>query len=510
MSDYKNTSIRLATILLFALAIRIYYFTGLGVGDDVIYITQTLAHAMSGMWPPVHDHWSTRIGLTLPTALLLRWLGYEPWVFVLFPLAASMVKVLVCFMVGKAILGEKGGLIASLILATFPLDIIYATHVYPDTLIGLFSSVALISWVWALQTDRHAYFITTGVFLGVAYFCHETIIMQAPVYLALWLLLSRKISFRYFWVLLIPAAFVVTEMLLYYLSTHDMFYRFDSILAQQSNPDNLKKYIATPASGLPFLLPPLFMLVGSHEYGLYMLVAILLSIAMLSKPNPLRPYALWLFFGYIWLYYGTTVPYHWIPLAHDPRYSMYLTIPASLLIAAGILKLTNLYRWVFLTVLVITGALAPAVEEGNFALKPYQLFLESSYAHSATMGCYNYMVARWVSGFDRLVDYGYSTELGCGSRQTEIEKIKGSASMPLKTARFAVLSEKRESSKIRELESQGWSIAEKIPGKARDARAVIARILLLIPGQKSRANNILNPPGLLVLKHPVISSSKYH
>src|SRR6266852_3036360 len=74
---------KLAGLLGLALVVRLLFFTGMALGDDVFYATQAVALAESGSWPPEPYHWQTRLGMVLPTALAVKLLGPQPLAFVL-------------------------------------------------------------------------------------------------------------------------------------------------------------------------------------------------------------------------------------------------------------------------------------------------------------------------------------------------------------------------------------------------------------------------------------------
>jgi hypothetical protein len=122
------------------------------------------------------------------------------------------------------------------------------------------------------------------------------------------------------------------------------------------------------------------------------------------------------------------------------------------------------------------------------------------------MGCYNYIVTRWVTGFGSPADFSYSTELGCGSRQKQIEQMHAVSRVTLANAKYVVVSQQRDSQQIKALEKAGWSVVEHYPGQATATRALVAKLLLKAPGQQSRAENILRPPGLVVLARQGSSS----
>ena len=305
---------------------------GWGAGDDVIYLSQILAHVESGHWPPLAYHWSTRLGLTLPTVLVVKVFGLHPIAFVLLPLLASVLKIYIAYRVVLHLLDSEHALLVAAILAVYPLDVLYATSLYPDTLVGTLSTIALLLWISALKGDSACSYALCGLFLGGSYLCHETVAMQAPIYFALWLVLSRRLNINLAWVLVAPVTVLGLESALYAITADDPLYRIHSILAQQSKPENLK-VILGDGSSVHFWTEPLVMVITNHEYWVWMLLALVLAVAALRGKNRLEVFAIWVLVGFLWSYFGTTTPTDWVPLARDPRYSLYLTVPSAVLIA---------------------------------------------------------------------------------------------------------------------------------------------------------------------------------
>ncbi|MEM7407471.1 MAG: glycosyltransferase family 39 protein [Pseudomonadota bacterium] len=488
-------------ILVLAVVLRLLFFTGLGAGDDVIYVTQTLAHAVGGAWPPHADHWSTRLGVTGPTTLFIWLFGPNPWGFLAFPFLISLVKVVFCYGVALAVLrGRFAALAVGIFAAVFPMDVIYASHLFPDTLNGFFSSVALVYWIRLLRTEQIRDGVVVGMFLGLAYLCHETVILQAPIYIGLWLFASRRIRPAFFMILIVPTTFVVAEAVLYWATTGEPLYRFSSMLAQQENPKNLA-VIFSSTSGGGIWTDPLLMLISSHEYGLLMIAAMICAIAELVRGGQLRGYALWLLIGYVWSYYGTTVPHDWVPLARDPRYTLFMTLPAALLLAQYLALMTSHLRTAALVLLAVTSAGAAALERGSGALEPYRKFAQSEFAERGTMLPYDYVIAHYVAGFERSVEFGYGPELGCGSRHAQLSAVANLKARPLAQAKHVAISGTRNRALLADLRSAGWSVVAEFPGEPSAARALVGQILKRVPSQAERAERLLSPPGLVVLAH---------
>src|SRR5207237_584937 len=113
LSPASRRAVTIGGLMLLALASRLAFFTGLSLGDDVFYALQATSHAFNHMWPPEPYHWQTRLGVTGPTALALLAFGKHPLTFVLWPLLASTLTVLVCYVIARQFVGERVALLAA-------------------------------------------------------------------------------------------------------------------------------------------------------------------------------------------------------------------------------------------------------------------------------------------------------------------------------------------------------------------------------------------------------------
>src|SRR5262245_53235961 len=118
-----KTALGLSLVLALAVAVRLWYFTGLALGDDTLYAAQVIANARGGFWPPAPYHWHTRLGVTVPAALAVRLFGLHPLAFVLWPLAASLGGIVLAYRVGGDCGGPRAAWLAAVLAAAFPLDI---------------------------------------------------------------------------------------------------------------------------------------------------------------------------------------------------------------------------------------------------------------------------------------------------------------------------------------------------------------------------------------------------
>jgi hypothetical protein len=488
-------------ILVIALALRLLYFTGMALGDDVFYITQAMSLSQTGHWPPEPYHWHTRLGVIFPTVLSIKALGAQPLAFVLWPLLASTSGVLVCYLVAEKLAGSQVARLAAIFQAAFPLEVIYSTHLFPDVLVALFSTLGLWCWIRGLRLGEARDFLACGAFFAVGYLCRETIVMEVPIYLTLWILEGCPRHHRMLLTLLMPVLVVSLECGLYAATAGSAFYRWNAVLAQQRNAVNLK-LIQESTSGGTFWTDPLLMIVTSHEFGLYHLAALVIAPVALFRWPSARPFAIWLLVGFFWTFYGTTVPTSWVPLQRDPRYAASLTVPSVVLLARGLGRVPVTVRWPIAAVLLGSGIFAAGLDQGQSILAPHRAFVRTTYAQESSLEPFEYVGARWVIGLGHPAVFGCASDQGRGSVVQLLEGLEGTVLYPTERARYFVFSPQRRPELMKKMQKGGWIVVETIPGVVVSSRAIIAQFLKGIPSQQARVERIRHPPGLVVMQNP--------
>jgi hypothetical protein len=473
----------------------------MALGDDVFYITQSLSLAEEGRWPPAPYHWNTRLGVILPTVVSMKMLGTRPLAVVLWPLLASTSSVLVCYLVVREIVGPRIARLAMIFQAAFPLEVIYSTHLFPDVIVALLSTLSLWCWIRALRTGHVRSFLGSGAFLAAGYLCRETVVMEVPIYLALWASLGCPRRARMVWTVVVPIAVIVMECGLYAATAGTAFYRWSGILAQQRDSNNLA-LIQASVSGGNFWTDPLLMIATNQEFGLYQVAAFVIGIFALWRWPPARPFAIWWLVGFLWTFYGTTLPTRWVTLQRDPRYAASLTVPSVSLLAYCLDSSPWRVRWPAILLFLTSGLFAAGLEQGQSILSPLRTLARSAYIHDASLEPFEYVGAHWVDGLSKPTDFACANDRGRGSVVGLLEGLDGTPIRNSGDLRYFVFSPQRRPDLSEKLRSEGWTVAEEIPGSPTASRALVAALINVLPSQRERAGRIAHPPGLIVMQNP--------
>lgn len=187
----------LPCILLVALVLRVFYFSGMTGYDEFAYV-HIAWNMLMGVFEPaaVEDYFGLRYPLLVPVAALFAAFGVGPLAAAIVPLCASLGNVGVAHSLGRTLGPSGAGLVAALLHAVFPLSVVYGTVLYPEELIGLLSGLAVLFFLRA-QGDgdraRSRWALGSGVVMGLAAWLRPTALALALL-LALVALVSRQLG----------------------------------------------------------------------------------------------------------------------------------------------------------------------------------------------------------------------------------------------------------------------------------------------------------------------------
>jgi len=143
------------------------------------------------------SHWSMRLGVIFPTAVMYRLFGHSEIAYYTLPFLSAVAFTLSTFFIGLLLFNRKVALIAASWLALLPGFLNEAGHLLPDITASACLNIGVILLLLCdgsnEKRDRWR-LIVSGAFFGWAYLCKEYFAVFALlVPLALWL---RGISFK--------------------------------------------------------------------------------------------------------------------------------------------------------------------------------------------------------------------------------------------------------------------------------------------------------------------------
>lgn len=352
---------RIVVILLLILALaattRILAFKGVAGWDDLNYART--AHFISvGEYSQkvipqaTHElaHYS-RLGLILPTALMIRIFGMNEFALSVYPMLCSLLLVLLAYAIGENLLGAKEGLIAALVIALFPLEVIDATLTMPDipSMFWFTLSLYLIIRYEKKQgrPRRWLYLLGSGLSFGIAYMHRETVVycgLLIVAYFIYKIISERRVDWTYSFLLLGFLAVLTAETLFFYATTGDALFRLHCVqvhIDTEVSVGFFKKYssVAGFSNVLKRLTIDYFrMFFQSPKHFALIMVATAIGFVYCLLKRIRKSYIVlaWFLALLVILDFATSSLKAYAPLGLNPRYFAYLDLPAALIIAASL------------------------------------------------------------------------------------------------------------------------------------------------------------------------------
>lgn len=231
--------------------------------------------------------------------------------------------------------GPKIGLLGALLVALYPMDILFASLVSPDSFIPVLASLSVLFYLMGYDEQRRVhrtvFVLLSGLMIGIATGVRETSVFlfaALAVYQALRDFRRLKPLILVFAGLCIP---VCAELAFYYFNTGDLFFRSHrtagaEALVKGADPDAVVSLLFYPKVMFGFDRT------GLATYGLmWWLAAGGLFLSLLRKVKKGLLPVLWLVIPFLGFEFGTQSIRELIPIMKNYNYLSLLTTPAALL-----------------------------------------------------------------------------------------------------------------------------------------------------------------------------------
>jgi 4-amino-4-deoxy-L-arabinose transferase-like glycosyltransferase len=352
--------VALATVVfVLAVILRLVSFSGLVASDDVNY-ARYARQIVDGVYSLELHHQAARPGVILPTALFYWLFGVSEWTTVAWPLlCSSLAAALVAFLAGR-LYGYTAAIVAGALAATFPVDVRFATVLFPEPVVGAFAAAAGILYWEAGRRASSVLASASGLLLGVAFLAKEPAAFLVVAFAAAWMLERR-------WKLVAALALgagavVVAEAAWYWYLRGDWLFRFHA-LATHNNLFQRSVEHGAPGDLVYRLVKayPRMMLYPSFDFGVHSLVALVLgAVALLVRfrEHATRWLFLWAAIPFIYLDWGSSSLTAYIPIPTDSRYIAFVYAPLFVLAAGALAALVE--RWQPLARFWVSGVIVTA------------------------------------------------------------------------------------------------------------------------------------------------------
>ncbi len=240
---HRKSEIFLVLILIFAAFLRLIFFVGPCCDDDVAYLNSAY-NIVKLNFVELHNGYSFayRTMMILPMALSFKIFGISEFTASLYILLTSLGSIIVAFFIGKFLFNARVGIFASLLLAFYPLEVIYSTHIVPDIPVAFFMGLSVLVFLYAEKNEKDKFYILSGVTAGLAYLVKITAILIVPfiLFYAIFLLKRNKTKAILRFLLGFLLIFVI-EMCYSYYFTSDPFTHYRSHVSAQKAWGHMRK-----------------------------------------------------------------------------------------------------------------------------------------------------------------------------------------------------------------------------------------------------------------------------
>jgi hypothetical protein len=223
----RRTAIALVLSIVVAAGLRAWYFTGLQIGDDIVY-SRIAVNRLNGV-PDVTNTQGARNGFMLPILAAYALFGAGEVSLVLYNVLCSTALVGTVFLLARKLFGDAAAAPAALVAAIHPNLVRYASECHTDTPVAFWITLALLVFLTALDDDPGARRrILSGLLLGWAYLHKETVIYMALFFAGHWI--ATKRSWKWYAPIALPVAgTVVLEMVGFWSMTGNPLERYAMI-----------------------------------------------------------------------------------------------------------------------------------------------------------------------------------------------------------------------------------------------------------------------------------------
>jgi hypothetical protein len=183
-------------LMALGLAIRVWCWSGVGLGDDSIFIFSIASLVANSALGP--GNLTYRFTWWLPTAVATQLLGEGELAMVLPYLVYAVLGIGLVYAFGRRLWGRSGGVIAGLLLAVHPLDVTWSTMITNDIALSFFSALTIFALVRAIGDEdpagRRRWWIASGVSLFLSYHSKVSGLGLVPAMAAICLTHRRRLA----------------------------------------------------------------------------------------------------------------------------------------------------------------------------------------------------------------------------------------------------------------------------------------------------------------------------
>ena len=382
----------LVAIIVAAIVLRVTCFGGYQGHDDRNYIAYAYSYATRGT-VPLDDAttWLGRIGFWVPLSLGLKFFGVTEANLAVYPMLCSIGSLIVTYLLARMMFDGRIALIATALLAVFPLDVIFSTCAYADLPVSFYTGAMLLFFVRAERGNAWYDWLGVGLTAGIAYLHKETSLAFA-VPLGLYVILRGL--WRPGLALVVLGAVLVFcgEAGFWSMTSGDPLQRFHLASEHQarfpaSGTVKSTSWIPRPAKVHRYdnyFIEPLLMFSTEQEFGLFYWFAWPAVLFLWKRGD--ESTRLWriilVVLGGMLCYFPFNFPH--VTLGRDPRHYTLLSIPAVIVLASMVRYMKRSHFVAALAALVVTSLVCIGIDGSRATMANERQLLTWKEQHTGT------------------------------------------------------------------------------------------------------------------------------
>jgi 4-amino-4-deoxy-L-arabinose transferase-like glycosyltransferase len=355
-------------VLAAAIGLRLVFFTGIILFDDVYYLERARQLAAGDFSLP-RSYFESRLGTVLPAALAYRLLGVTPLASAAFAFACSIGSVIVAYALGRRLFDERTGLLAALLFAFFPLDVLGATGLMPHTPQAFFTGAAVGAFLLADRERRPALHLVAGLGFGAAALIHESTLMCLAFYPVYALAVARPWRGHLLAAAGLAAALALDPLI--HGAMGDPWVHLRRLNLLHTGAERIDT--AWKGFNVRWLGEPILRYFTEQELGLYPLLVFPLAVWRLFRARgpAERGAAAFVVIAGLWMLYGSTSPIAYAPMTRLPRYLAPLAVPGCWLLGHQLAARRR--PWVVLALVLLSSVACLLADGGRGQLVRFEV-----------------------------------------------------------------------------------------------------------------------------------------
>lgn len=195
----RSNAFLLAFIILVSITSQALFIRPIVLSDQMIYYRFAVNFPRL---PETPDHWSMRLGLIIPTAVLYRILGHCELTYYFLPFFSTIILVISTYLIGQTLFNKRVGLVSALWISWLPYFLLESGNLLPDITASACIIFAIALLLLLKDCSKSKLFSWANLFIGAlfgwAYLTKE--------YFAIFTLIIPLI----FWIFNIPFRYLIS------------------------------------------------------------------------------------------------------------------------------------------------------------------------------------------------------------------------------------------------------------------------------------------------------------